>query len=376
MLRIVSAVAFGVTAGGIVGALVTGDPRYSVFWGVALAIGILAATGSLFTTSGRIMAKADEPVTGELALARVERISRTGMTVNDQPQCELVMTVAPRHRGAYTTVHREVVDLVALPRLQPGAIVVVRRPHPEKANVLLVMDPPAEWERLRETERLRTGADRAVPLASTATAWPSEPETLLGVTRPPSHPWRTALLAGVFVVAAGLTLVPAYNTIGRMASAVAAGDPAAAGVVEGTRHGEIVDALVREVGSTQFTSVAFYDGYALATAPSSPGALTIDDYQYRYDRTEHQGPELIQPEDPADSLFDVSTVDFTDVRGLIAEAKERSGIAEPESVIVVFERTMSADDGGERPVQAMVLLYSPYEDATVMFDAATGEPRS
>lgn len=376
MLSIVSAVAFGVTAGGIVGVLVTGDPRYSVFWGVSLAVGILAGMGSLFTTSKRVMAKANDPVTGELALARIERISRTGMTVNDQPQCELVMTVAPRHRAAYTTVHREVVDLVALPRLQPGAIVVVRRPYPEKANVLLVMDPPAEWERLREAERLRTGTDRMVPLAATATAWPSEPETLLGVPKPPSNPARTALLAGVFVVALGLALIPAYNTIGRLASAIASGDPAAAGVVEGTRHGEIVDALVREVGSTQFTSVAFYDGYALATAPSSPGALTIDDYQYRYDRTEHQGPELIQPEDPAGSLFDVSTVDFTDVRGLIAEAKERSGIDEPDSVIVIFERTMSADDAGQRPVQAMVLLDSPYADATVLFDAATGELRS
>jgi hypothetical protein len=373
MLAIVSAVAFGLTAGGILGVLVTGDPRYSIFWGVSLAVGILAGMGSLFSTSTRIMAKANDPVTGELALARIERIRRTGMTVNDQPQCELVLTVAPRHRGAYTTVHREVVDLVALPRLQPGSIVVVRRPSPEKANVLLVMEPPAEWERLREAERLRSGADRTVPIASATTAWASEPETLLGVPKPAARPGRTAMLTAVFAIAAAAALAPAYNTIGRMASAIAAGDPAAAGVVEGTRHAEIVEALAREVGSTEFVSVAFYDGYALATAPSTPGALTIDDYQYRYDRTEHRGPELIQPEDPAGSLFDVSSVDFGDVRGLIARAKAQSGIAEPDSVIVIFERTMAADESGARPVQAMVLLDSPYEDASVRFDAATGE---
>lgn len=371
MLRILSAVGLGVAAGGLIGSIVTGDPRYSMVWGIALTIGLLAGTGSVFTTSRRAVAAATDP-TGELALARVERIRRTGMTVNDQPQCELVLTVAPRHRAAYTTVHREIVDLVALPRLQPGCVIVVRRPAESKANVVLVMDPPDDWERLREAERLRTGADRTIPLAATAQAWPSEPETLLGIPKVRSNPAAAIVFTLVLVAAAAATLVPAYGTIGRSISAIASGDPAAAGVVEGDRHEEIVDALVREVGGPHFTSIGFYDGYALATAPSSPGALTMDDYQYRYDRTEHQGPELIQPEDPKGSLFDVSTVDFSQVRELIAAAEDESGIADPDSVIVRFQRAGVADDAGHRPVQAMVLLDSAYDDAAVTFDALTG----
>lgn len=371
MLRLLSAIGLGAAAGGLISWIATGDPRYSMFWGIALTIGLLAGTASVFTTSRRAVAAATDP-TGELALARVERIRRTGMTINDQPQCELVLTVAPRHRAAYTTVHREIVDLVALPRLQPGCVVVVRRPVESKANVVLVMDPPDDWERLREAERLRAGADRTIPLAATAQAWPSEPETLLGVPKATSNPLHAVVFALVLVIAAAATLVPAYGTIGRSITAIAAGDPAAAGVVEGDRHDEIVDALVREVGGPQFTSVGFYDGYALATAPSTPGALTIDDYQYRYDRTEHQGPELIQPDDPAAELFDVTAVDFTQVRELIAAAQHESGIADPESVIVRFQRAGVADESGSRPVQAMVLLDSAYEDASVTFDATTG----
>ena len=123
--------------------------------------------------------------------------------------------------------------------------------------------------------------------------------------------------------------------------------------------------------TTQTTSY-FYDSYALATAPSAPGALTMDVYQFRYDRTEHQGPELIQPDDPEAELFDVSEVDFTRIPEHIATAKEHSGITEPTSVIVSVERALIADESGARPVRVLVILDSPYENATVQIDAASG----
>ena len=249
MLAFISAVAFGVTIGGVVGAIATGDPRYTILWSISL-------------------------------------------------------TVAPRGRRAYTTVHRQIVDLVALAPLQPGSIIVVRRPDDATANVQLVLDPPEDWARLRDAERLRTGSDRTVPLASDATAWTSEPQSLAGMPRQPVRPGRWILRTVVFLAAAALTLAPAYDSIARSAQAIASGDPGSAGVVLGDRHQEIVDALEAETGGTGFVRIGFYDGYAIAAAPSAPGALTIDTYQYRYDRTEHLGPETIQPDDPAAALFD------------------------------------------------------------------------
>ena len=325
MLAVFSAIAFGVAAGAMIGAFVTGDWLYTITWSIAVAVASLTAVlaGIRSYTRGVRNAASGQPLqTGDLALARVESIRRTGFSVSDQPQCELVLTVAPRHRAAYTTVHRQIVDIVELAQLQPGSIIVVRRPDASKANVLLEFAPPEDWARERDAERLRTGSERTVPLASQTTAWASEPQTLAGPPKGPRRPWRRPILAAVTIAAAAIVLVPAYDSIGRTARAWASGDPASAGVVLGDRHEEIVDALEEETGGTQFVRIAFYDEYAIAAAPSAPGALTIDTYQFRYDRTERQGPELIQPQDPAAALFDADEVDFSKVPDVIAAAEE------------------------------------------------------
>ena len=66
-------------------------------------------------------------------------------------------------------------------------------------------------------------------------------------------------------------------------------------------------------------------------------------------------------------------MDFSRIPEYAAAAREHSGIADPDSVIVIVDRALIADDAGVRPVQAMVILDSAYEDATVTFDATTGE---
>jgi hypothetical protein len=374
MLALLAALAFGVAAGGLVGAILTGDPLFTIVSSLAFAAATLLGVFGGIRSFNRGLRETSPPVpqVGDLALARVERIRRTGLSVNDQPQCELVITVAPHTRAAYTTVHRQIVDIVALAQLQPGAIIVVRRPDDAVANVLLELDPPEEWARRRDAERMRTGSDRTVPLASEVPAWTSEPQTLAGAQRPTVRPGRWVLRAAVFIAAVALTLAPVYDTIGRSARAIAAGDPTSAGVVLGDRHQEVVDALAAETGGTAFVRIGFYDGYAIAAAPSAPGALTIDTYQYRYDRTEHQGAEPIQPDDPAAALFEADEVDFSRIPDYVATAREQSGV-DPESVIVIVDRALVADAAGARPVRVMVLLDSAYEDATVVFDAATGD---
>ena len=181
------------------------------------------------------------------------------------------------------------------------------------------------------------------------------------------------LLAGAFLAAAALVLIPAYGSIGRTVQALASGDPGSAGVVLGNRHQEIVDALEAETGGSEFIRIGFYDGYALAEAPSEPGALTIDDYEYRYDRTSHGGPTLIQPDDPAAALFDADEIDFSRIPEYIATARDESGITDPDSVYVFVWRAFTEDETGARPVEITISLDSPYEDATVTFDGVTGE---
>src|SRR4029453_12856392 len=240
-------------------------------------------------------------------------------------------------------------------------------------NVVLEFSPPEDWARLRDAERLRSGNERSVPLSSQTTAWASEPQTFAGTRKEPARAWRRLLLTGAFLMAATLALVPAYDSIHRTARAWASGDPASTGVVLGDRHDEIVDALVAETGGSEFVRIAFYEGYAIASAPSAPGALTMDAYQFRYDRTERQGPELSQPQDPSPALFHADEVDFSRIPEHIATAREHSGIADPDSVIVVVERAAVADEAGARPVRVMVILDSTSADATVTIDATTGD---
>lgn len=54
---------------------------------------------------------------------------------------------------------------------------------------------------------------------------------------------------------------------------------------------------------------------------------------------------------------------------------QSSGIDDPDSAIVIVQRSSIADESGALPVEAMVLLDSPYEDASVTFDLATGEAK-
>ena len=153
----------------------------------------------------------------------------------------------------------------------------------------------------------------------------------------PGQVRRRILFVGVIAATAAIVLLPAYDSIGRVARAIAAGDLDSAGVVLGDRHREIVDALAAETGGTQFIHVGFYGDYALASAPSEPGALTIDSYEYRYDRASHGAPENIQPDDPSADLFDVADVDWDRIPALIEAAEQSSGIADPDGVIMLME---------------------------------------
>ncbi|WP_400996997.1 hypothetical protein [Agromyces sp. GXQ0307] len=392
MLALLAAVAAGVTVGGVLGAIATGDPRYIILWSLALPVAIVAAVFAGLRSAGAFdpvraaSAEVGSPaVVGDAALARVERVHRAAgpasggeggsRTWTDRTLVDLTLTVAPGDRGAYSTTHRAFVAPAALDELQPGSIIVVRRPDSASADVVLDLDPPAELAARRDAEQLRSGAERTVPLASAAPRWTSEPRTPEARRgRPAPRPWRTALLWAVVVVTAVLVVVPAFDSIGRITRALASGDPARAGVVLGDRHEEIVEALARETGGTVFIRIGFYGDYALASAPSAPGALTIDGYEYRYDRTEHGGPDPIQPDDPAADLFDVDAVDFSRVPEYIDSAQADAGIRDPDSVIVLVERSTVADDSGERPVRVLVLLDAPYENASVVIDPETGRP--
>jgi hypothetical protein len=83
--------------------------------------------------------EADLLETGEQATATVLKIQNTGMSVNDNPAVHLALEVKRSDREPYATVITTVVDIVALPRVQPGCTVNVRvnAANPEEVAVVL-----------------------------------------------------------------------------------------------------------------------------------------------------------------------------------------------------------------------------------------------
>jgi hypothetical protein len=140
---------------------------------------------------------------GRIALARVLSIRRTGTTINDEPVCVIEVLVAPEAGRPYRTSVREVVSIVELPAMQPGAVLVVAQLAADRPEVAIIKDPePGWWHRAEVDQRIRS--------LPTAELWdpPARGGDAYGRLRIP----RVVFLA-LAVGAAAVTMVPAYPQI-------------------------------------------------------------------------------------------------------------------------------------------------------------------
>jgi hypothetical protein len=63
---------------------------------------------------------------GRVGSATVMAIRDTGVTINDNPQAELDLSVALDGSAPYPVTHRQVISRIAIGGFQPGATVPVR----------------------------------------------------------------------------------------------------------------------------------------------------------------------------------------------------------------------------------------------------------
>jgi len=73
----------------------------------------------------------------ELGIGTITGVRRTGLTVNDQPQLAISLTVRTKFGQTFDSVAKQLVDLTELSILVPGAVLPVRyRPdHPEEVEI-------------------------------------------------------------------------------------------------------------------------------------------------------------------------------------------------------------------------------------------------
>lgn len=373
VIRCLFALSVGVLAASILGDALTGDPLYGTLLVVAIVVASIALPltiiGSVTSGMGLHDPKkvAAAKAAGRTTLARVTGIRATGSAVNDQPVCELELLVVPRQgHGPYRTTLRQVVNLARLPSLQPGAVVVVTQLDPERPEVALDDAPEPDWQRRAET-------DRQVREALTADVWeaPRRGRAPGAIRRIPFVVFPVLALLGL----AG-ALYPAWGEVGRLVetrsidTVRAEHDAAAAAETSMFTPGNLrpaVDAVLALSGD-DVTEVYVYDQWVRVTAPTSPGATTTDEWQYRDGEATHEGASLIQPEpeDVPRELFDASELDWAALPPLFDEAERITGVTDGDTPSLRVARNVFAD---EEPTAPLVQVYvsDDYHDGSVDF---------
>lgn len=130
---------------------------------IAIALVIGSSIGLIYSFVKRNQAGASPTLirnsiaVGRVALIRIDGIRTTGMFINDQPVCELEVTVQPRQGQAFRARLSRRVTYVQIPQYQPGELLPGRRPDPGRSRSR-VCDRSGALRRSRGTGR---GPDRS-----------------------------------------------------------------------------------------------------------------------------------------------------------------------------------------------------------------------
>ncbi|MCK2244721.1 MULTISPECIES: hypothetical protein [unclassified Crossiella] len=92
-----------------------------------------------------------------IGMGTVVALSRTGLSVNDQPQMLITLDVDTQDGRSFRAVAKQMVDLIDMPAVQPGSLLPVRY-LPGNDKVVLATDaPPAELQQVLDQIRLAKG---------------------------------------------------------------------------------------------------------------------------------------------------------------------------------------------------------------------------
>jgi hypothetical protein len=191
-----------------------------------------------------------------------------------------------------------------------------------------------------------------------------DPEVLAKMPTPrprgPVQWWSRAIAITSVLMGVALALVPQYRTIGWTVGNIAQGRWDGNDMRTGLHQQEAIDDLAGAIGSYDFVSVGFYDGYVLVDAPTTIGATTSDTYEWRYGRAGRLGPASGN----VDGLFDASRVDFSIVGELV-----RSAIADTgwDRVDTYYPSVRANDDGVP---EISIYLANDYYSASYRFTIA------
>lgn len=212
-----------------------------------------------------------------------------------------------------------------------------------------------------QTQAVLNPEPTAIPsTGGTLNGEPLDPAVLAKMPQPRLRDvplWSRVLAIALVLAGIALVLIPAYRTIGWTVTNLAQGRWDGNDMRSGLHQQEAVDDLAAVIGSYDFVSVWFYDSFVLVEAPTFVGATTTDRYQWQYGRAGREGPYS----GVVDGLFDASTIDFSIVGELVAQAKADTGWTDFTS----FYPSVRANDEGVPEIH--ISLSNDYYSASYTF---------
>ncbi|MGO2140086.1 MAG: hypothetical protein ACTH30_06700 [Leucobacter sp.] len=373
MLRFVFFIGVGILTGGVIATIV--GPPGAAAW--AFPVGLVAAVLSgVLVLVGRslrgLAMPSNEQVqaalsAGRVGLARVDELTQTGTQINEQPVCDIDLTVRPVRGGVYRTRVRRIVQLTQIPRFQPGTRHVVAILAEGEPDVVLT-DEDATAEIWADTEFPPAAVAGEMRLGSAGTGGlPGARRPLIGRGKK----WRPIRIT-VFVLAAllaGAAVVFPYRA--GLAETVAA-------IPEGRLHADLREAaaldraftaLAAEIGHDRVVSVTVSEDLVTVNAPLTPESLNVDRWTYRKGSVAHGGPGAPQP-DTLSEQFALTEIDAGAILREIERAAGEVGVKNLDGVMYNADRALAQTEedpwNTERsgPVSVSFVINDGYHSAS------------
>ena len=353
MLRLIVFAAIGALIGGVIVTLVGPPGAGTVAASIALPVAIVATVltrvgGSLSSAAGASPEAVQAARSaGRVGLARIDALRQTGTQINDQPLCELDLTVQPRRGSAFASTMRTVVPVTAIPTFQPGlerAVAILLDGGPEVAFIDSDALAPADRAGLTVPPRESVPFVPAVPHTRIVNGKRKGP--LLGVSRS-GRPLRLVLYAVIAIVAAAVVIWPYRQAVAQSVAAVQSGQ-LRADLRQPEFLADAQRALEAEIGHDRVTSIVVAKDFVIVEAPVTAGDTKTDRWTYRGGRVSADGAATIQP-DFAEEQFAWSDVALDRVWPLMQEGSDRVDIPVGDASASI---TRSTDDDIDSPTFA------------------------
>lgn len=315
------------------------------------------------------------------AVARIDKIRTTGTELNDQPLCELELTVRSAHGLAYRTKLRKVIRLTDLGLFQQGTVhpaAVLTEDGPELA--LLANDAAAAGTALEQTRGLE------IPDATAAGELRVAPDGIVrddGTRRKPvlgrgkqGRAGRRVLFAVAVIVGFAIAVLPNARFVSYTALALQQGQ-LTLNNWDSDYLGFIIPKLEDELGHDLVESVYLGSAIISVNAPIGTDTTNTDGWTIRAGGFEHDGPYSSQPESTAE-FFSLREVNWAGIESLVAEAlveanPEIGEVAEDDISVSITRATISDVDsdhfgqsGGS--IEIRINLTGAYSSAQFLAD--------